>query len=137
MITYFIAYIIAAFTFLVIDALWLGIIAKDFYFSQLGHLMRERPNFAIAAGFYLIYVVGLVFFAIKPALESGEWKTALIHGALFGFFCYATYDLTNMATLKDWPKLMSGVDIVWGVVLSATTSVITFFTIVIFFKDKL
>lgn len=123
LIPYFLTLVI----FLVIDALWLGVIAKNFYMGQLGHLMLDEPKLGIAFAFYCVYVVGIVIFAVHPALQNGQWTHALIYGALFGFFCYATYDLTNMATLKDWPTKMSLVDMIWGPVLTGGSAVLGFF----------
>lgn len=124
---YIIAYICTAVIFLTIDFVWLGFVAKDLYFNQLGHLMLDKVNFPIAAGFYLMYAIGIVIFAVAPALNNGQWTTALIYGALFGFFAYATYDFTNMATLKDWPVLISIIDIAWGTVLTGTSATLGFF----------
>jgi len=124
---YIIAYLFTAAVFLAIDFVWLGFVAKGFYFDQLGHLMRENVNFVVAACFYLVYAIGIVFFAVAPALENGEWSTAALHGALFGFFAYATYDITNISTLKDWPIAMSLVDMAWGTVLTGTAATAGFF----------
>jgi len=116
------AYIFTAFTFLAIDAVWLGVVATDFFKSNIGHLMADAVNFPVAGGFYLLYAAGIVYFAIKPALAAQSAKTALINGALFGFFCYGTYDMTNLATLKDWPIIVAIVDISWGTVLTAVSA---------------
>lgn len=121
------AYIFTAIIFLAIDFVWLGIVAKDFYFNSLDGLLKEKPNMVIAAVFYLMYAVGIVIFAVQPALSNGQWQTALIYGALFGFFCYATYDFTNLATIKDWPVKVSVVDIVWGVFITGTSAVSGYF----------
>ncbi len=117
------AYIATAAVFLLLDLLWLGEIAKSFYQSRLGDLLLERPNLTFAVLFYLTYVIGIIIFAVDPALKSGSWQTALIYGALFGFFAYATYDMTNLATLKSWPLDMSVVDIAWGTFLTGTSAV--------------
>lgn len=119
---YVIAYIVAIVVFCVIDTLWIGTFAQDFYNEQIGHL-RGKVNWGAAIVFYLMYIAGIVIIAVHPALISGSVKTAVIYGALFGFFCYATYDLTNYATLKGWPLKMVIVDIIWGVFL--TTSIAT------------
>lgn len=124
---YLIAYLGTAVVFLLIDFLWLGFVAKDFYFGQLNHLMLDKINIPVALGFYLLYAVGIVVFAVSPALENGQWITSLMYGALFGFFAYATYDLTNMATLKDWPVLMSVVDVAWGAFITGTSATAGFF----------
>lgn len=124
--TYLIAYLTTAVTFLAIDAIWLGVVATSFYKSELGHLMADKVNFSAAAGFYLVYCIGIVIFAVAPALTSGSWTTALLYGALFGFFCYATYDMTNLATLRDWPIRMSIIDIAWGTVLTGFAATVGF-----------
>lgn len=111
--------------FFLIDMLWLGLIARNFYQSQLGHLMGN-VNWTAAIIFYLIFLVGLTFFAIYPSVTSGTVVTALMLGALFGFFTYATYDLTNLATLRDWPLPVVIVDIIWGTVLGASVAAATY-----------
>lgn len=125
--TFFVLYAISVPIFFLIDLIWLGVIARPFYQSQLASLLGP-VNWVAAISFYLIFLLGLTFFAILPAAEAGQWQIALLYGALFGFFTYATYDLTNLATLKDWPLLVVVVDIIWGVVLGAAVSMITFFT---------
>ena len=112
--------------FFAIDMTWLGLVAKGFYKSQIGFLMKTDINWTAALVFYALFVVGLVLFVIAPAVERGSWTHALLFGALFGFFAYATYDLTNLATLKDWPLLVSIVDMAWGAALGALVSVITY-----------
>ena len=113
--------------FFAIDMLWLGVVAKGFYRTQIGTLLKADVNWAAAIIFYLIFIAGLVVFVIAPAMEKGSWMHALLLGALFGFVCYATYDLTNLAVAKDWPLLITIVDLVWGVVLAASVSTVTFF----------
>ncbi len=120
------AYIFTAAAFFAIDFLWLGTIAKKFYFSRMSHLLAGKVNYPAAAGFYAVYVIGLIIFAVSPALHDGAWQTAALYGALFGFFCYATYDMTNQATLKDWPVAVTVVDILWGTVLSGCAATIGF-----------
>lgn len=122
--TYILAYITATIIFLAIDALWLGVIAKDFYYKSLSFIMLERVNFGIAALFYLFYTIGIVVFAVKPALEADNIWHALGYGALFGFLAYGTYDFTNLATLKDWPLKISLVDIVWGTTITGVTALL-------------
>lgn len=123
MIQYLVAYATTAVVFLVIDLLWLSQIAKSFYASRLGDLLLEQPNVGIAVGFYLMYVLGILIFVVIPALKSGEMQTALIYGCLFGFFAYATYDLTNLATLKGWPVMVAVVDIAWGTAVTGVSAV--------------
>ncbi len=120
-------YAIALPIFFAIDMMWLGVVAKNFYRSQIGTLMKSDPNWIAAIIFYLIFIVGLVVFVITPAVEKGSWTHALLFGALFGFVCYATYDLTNLAVAKDWPLLVTIVDLAWGAVLAASVSTATYF----------
>lgn len=122
--TFITLYLISVPIFFLVDMLWLGVIARDFYQNRLGHLLGE-VNWLAAVIFYLVFLVGLTIFAIYPAATSGQVVTALIWGALFGFFTYATYDLTNFATLKDWPLSVVLVDIAWGTFLGATVAGIT------------
>ena len=112
--------------FFAIDMLWLGLVAKNFYRAQIGSLLKTDVNWWAAILFYLVFIAGIVFFVLAPALEKASWRHALFAGAAFGFITYATYDLTNLATMKDWPVLVTVVDLVWGTVLSASVSVISF-----------
>lgn len=122
---FFTLYAIAVPIFLAFDALWLGLIARGFYQNQIGYLLGP-VNWVAAIIFYLIFVAGLVFFAMLPALESDSFATAMLLGAIFGGIAYATYDLTNLATIKDWPLFLSIVDIAWGTALGALVSGLTF-----------
>lgn len=126
---FLIAYLATAFVFLVIDYFWLGFVMKDYFQSQLGHLMADEVNLTVAALFYLFYAAGVVFLCVNPALDSGEWTKALINGAILGFLAYGTYDITNMATLKDWPVMMSVIDISWGTGLTAISAVAGYFAV--------
>lgn len=119
-------YLLSLIVFLAVDMLWLGVVAKDFYRNNLGHLLRPDVNWAAALIFYLLYVAGTLIFATMPALEKQSLRQAVLQGALFGFFAYATYDLTNLATLKDWPLNVVLVDILWGAVLTATVAAASF-----------
>jgi uncharacterized membrane protein len=110
--------------FAIVDTLWLGVVARDYYREALGSLLAPRFNLWAAIAFYVVYCLGIVIFAVLPALRGENLATALLHGALFGFFCYATYDLTNMATLRDWPIGMSFVDMAWGTLLTAGTALV-------------
>ena len=105
--------------FLIIDLVWLSMIAKPFYQRSIGHLMADNFRMGAAFLFYFFYVIGIVYFCVSGA---DGWQAAAVNGALFGFFCYATYDMTNYATLRDWPLGMVVVDIAWGTILSATTA---------------
>lgn len=120
---YVIAYLTTAVVFLALDFVWLSKVATKFYFDRLGHLLMEKPNLAAAALFYAVYVVGLVIFAVGPAVSSGRMSTALVYGVLFGFFTYATYDMTNYATLRGWPVAVVVLDIAWGMVISGVSAV--------------
>lgn len=117
------AYFGALLVFAVIDFIWLAIIAKTYYRDGIGHLMATRINMPAAVVFYFVSVLGLTIFAILPALgPGGSWLAAARTGMLFGLFCYATYDLTNLATLKNWPLTLSLVDMAWGATLSGITA---------------
>lgn len=120
-------YAIALPVFFAIDMVWLGLVAKNFYREQIGALMKSDVNWVAAIIFYLIFIAGLVVFVISPAMEKGSWMHALLFGALFGLVCYATYDLTNLAVTKDWPLLVTIVDLAWGAVLAASVSTATYF----------
>ena len=125
-------YLISVPIFFAIDMVWLGLVASNFYKEKLGYIMGDI-NWPAAIIFYLVFLVGLVIFAIYPAVVKEEWQYALIYGALFGFFTYATYDLTNLATLRDWPLSITLVDMVWGTVLGMSVSVVTYLLYVRFF----
>ena len=101
-------------------------VAKNFYAQQIGLLMKTEINWSAAIIFYLLFVVGLVVFVIAPALEKNSWSHALIYGALFGLVAYATYDLTNLATMKNWPVLITIVDLAWGMTVAASVSIVTY-----------
>lgn len=115
-------YLLTIPVFFAIDMVWLGLVARNFYRRHLGPLLRPEVNWAAAITFYLLYILGILVFAALPALERNSPAHAVLFGGLFGFFAYATYDLTNLATLKDWPVRVVIVDILWGVVLTATVS---------------
>jgi uncharacterized membrane protein len=119
---YLTAYGIAIVIFLVLDAIWLGIVARSFYVTRMGDLLLDQPRWGFAVAFYLIYVVGLIYFAVSTGMASGSVGTAALNGALFGFFCYLTYDATNLAVLRGYDVVVAGVDVVWGTVLSATVA---------------
>ena len=111
---YVIAYVSTAFVFLAADFIWLGFIARSFYRDNLEGLLLEKPLMDVAGLFYGLYVVGIVIFGVMAGLRDDSWRSAAIYGALFGLFAYATYDLTNLATLKNWPMIVSVVDMAWG-----------------------
>lgn len=112
--------------FFIIDLLWLGVIAKGFYRQHLAFILSPEVNWTAAITFYLIYIVGILFFAVIPAVERDSIFRAVVWGGLFGFFTYATYELTNMALIKDWPWQVVVVDILWGIVLCASVASISF-----------
>lgn len=111
-------YLLTLPVYLLVDGLWLTIIAKSFYAKHLGYLMTPKPNWFAAGLFYLGYVVGVIIFAVSPAIQENSLTKALVLGGLFGMFCYATYDLTNLATIKDWPWFIAVIDILWGTLVS-------------------
>lgn len=113
--------------FFALDMVWLGVISKKFYAAQLGFLMKPNINWVAAISFYLLFIAGLIVFVISPALGKHSWMHAALLGALFGLVTYATYDLTNLATMKDWPLLVTFVDLAWGAVLSASVATISYF----------
>lgn len=124
---YVIAYGGTAAVLAVLDAVWLTFAGRLLYRPAIGSLMMESGfRLAPAIVFYVLYVLGVVIFAVSPALKSGQWTTAVLMGGLFGFFCYATYDLTNMATLKVWPLKVTLIDLAWGVFLTATAATVGF-----------
>ena len=120
-----IAFAVLAIAFLVIDSVWLGVIAVDFYKATIGHLLAPKPNFVAAAFFYVIYLAGVVHFVILPAVEKESVLNATRQGALFGLVAYATYDLTNMATMRDWPLSVTLADLAWGAFITAASSTIS------------
>lgn len=112
-------YLATALVFFTLDFVWLSTVTSRFYRPMLGGLLLEKPNFAVAGLFYLVYVVGVVVFAVIPAFNAGSWTTALLQGALLGLIAYGTYDFTNLATIKGWPAIVAIVDLAWGTVVTA------------------
>lgn len=119
-------YAIALPVFFAIDMVWLGLVAKNFYAKQIGYLTRPDINWVAAIIFYLLFIVGLVVFVVAPNMQKASVVRVMLSGALFGLVCYATYDLTNLATVKNWPLVVTVVDLCWGAVLSAAVSSITY-----------
>ena len=113
--------------FFIIDLIWLGVVAKGFYQKNLKYILSPNVNWTAAIIFYLIYIAGILIFAVLPAVAKDSLRYAAVWGALFGFFTYATYDLTNLALLKDWPLNIVFVDILWGVVLCSAVATISFY----------
>jgi uncharacterized membrane protein len=124
-----VSYLVTLATFVAVDMAWLGTMASRFYKPMLGDIAIAGVNLPPAVVFYTVYPVGLMIFAIEPALRAGSWLNAPIYGALFGFFTYATYDLSNQATLRNWTFALTAVDVAWGTFLGALTSAVTFWVI--------
>lgn len=124
-----ISYALTFAVFLLIDMAWLGFIAKGLYKKYLGGFLSDQVNWTAAIVFYLLFVVGVFIFAIMPSVEKGSVVSAIVLGALFGFFTYATYDLTNLATLKNWPLNIVFIDILWGSVLTGIVSTAGFYIV--------
>jgi uncharacterized membrane protein len=121
--TLFIGYCAALASLAVLDALWLGVVSREFYKARLGQFLLDPPNWPVVILFYLVHAVGIVVFAMPLA---SSWPSAALYGALFGFVVYAAYDLTNLATLRGWPMAVSLVDLAWGAVVTATACVAAF-----------
>jgi len=116
------AYAAAAVVFCALDAVWLGWVASGWYRDQFGSLLLDPPRWSAAIAFYAVFLVGLVLFGVLPAMKSGTWTDALRWGALYGFFTYWTYDLTNLATLRGFPAGVVVADVAWGVVLNTVAA---------------
>ncbi len=132
--TYALAYLATAIVFLGLDFIWLSVMGGVLYRPALGDSVLEKFNLIPALFFYAIYVAGIVVFAVSPAMDSGRWTTALIYGGLLGFFCYATYDLTNQATLKQWSTLLTVVDMAWGTLVTAVAATLASLVVNAFVK---
>lgn len=117
---------VALVIFFAIDILWLGLIAKKMYSKHLGFIMSPSVKWIPAIIFYVLFVIGITFFVISPAIDKQSWSYALLAGMFFGFITYATYDLTNLATLKDWPLVITIIDLAWGSFLGGAVSILTF-----------
>ena len=116
------AYLACLLVIIVLDVIWIGFVAKPLYQRGIGHLMAPEPRLAVAMVFYLIFAFGLMYFAVLPNLGAEQLTATLISAALFGLVCYATYDLTNLATLKNWPLSLALIDMAWGVVVSTSAA---------------
>ena len=123
------SYVLTFVVFFIIDMAWLGFIAKDMYKRYLGDFLSDQVNWTAAIVFYLLFIVGVFIFAILPSVEKDSLTSAISLGALFGFFTYATYDLTNLATIKGWSTTLVFIDIVWGSVLTAIVSTAGFYIV--------
>lgn len=127
-------YIVTLVVFLAIDMVWLLVISKKLYAEKLGYLLAESPNLIAAFIFYFLFAAGVLFFVIQPALTAGSLQYAIFAGLFFGLVTYATYDLTNMATIRDWPAIITVIDLIWGSFLTASTSSISYLIIMKFLK---
>lgn len=134
MLSFLKSYSVTFIVFIIIELLWLIVLAKDLYEKELGYIMKAKPNLIPAAIFGLIFVGGLVFFVVDPAIEQNNWTYALIAGIFYGLITYATYTLTNLANLEDWPLKVSLIDLLWGMVLGGSASTISFFILNRFIK---
>ena len=123
------SYLLTMLVFFAIDMVWLGFIAKNLYRKYLGGFLSDTINWKAAIIFYLIFIIGIFIFAIMPAIEKNSMAKAIIYGAMFGFFTYATYDLTNLATLKNWPLQIVFIDMAWGALLTALVSAAGFYIV--------
>ncbi len=119
-------YLAAVVAFLAIDMVWLVVVARSFYRKHLGYLLADQPNWWAAGIFYLLFLAGLVVFAVMPGLQAGSLRRAVLLGGFFGLVTYATYDLTNHATVKGWPWIVTVVDMTWGTVLAASVSAVAY-----------
>ena len=115
-------YLAVAMVLIALDMLWLGVVARSMYQQAIGHLMAAQPRVWAAALFYAVFAAGLMVFAVVPQAQDAAWARTLLSGALFGFFAYATYDLSNLATLRNWPIGLTLVDMAWGTALSAVSA---------------
>lgn len=129
MVKYLAAYGVTAIVFLGLDFLWLSRVALDIYRREIGTLLLDKPNLGIASVFYLLFVVGIVILAVAPALNGGNWTTALINGAVLGLVAYGTYDITNLSTLKGWSVSLTAIDMAWGTALTAVSATIGYWVV--------
>ncbi len=127
MLRYVKLYLITLVAFFAIDLVWLVLVAQRFYSAQIGFLMAPQPNWPVAILFYLLFIFGILFFVVVPGLKEKTFGPTLIRAALFGLITYATYDLTNLATLKDWPAIVTVVDLIWGTTISVGVSAVSLF----------
>lgn len=120
-------YALTIIVFFAIDIFWIGFVANQMYWDNIGHLRSPNTNWVAAILFYTVFIAGIIYFAVRPALIDGNWQTALLNGALLGFLTYCTYDLTNQATLKNWPWKVTIADIIWGILLCGSVATLSFF----------
>jgi uncharacterized membrane protein len=122
----FVSYLAALVALAILDGLWLGVVSREFYKARLGQFLLDEPLWSVAVLFYLIHAAGIAVFAVPPAMAAGTWISAVLYGALFGFCVYAAYDITNLATLRGWPMAVSLVDLAWGAVATAASTLTAF-----------
>ncbi|MBX9946090.1 MAG: DUF2177 family protein [Reyranella sp.] len=127
--TLLVSYLAALAILAVLDALWLGVVSREFYKARLGQLLLDEPLWSVAILFYLIHAAGIAVFAVPPALAANSWPAGLLYGAFFGLCVYAAYDVTNLATLRGWSMTLSLVDLAWGTVVTAAASVGAYFVV--------
>lgn len=126
MVDFIVLYVVTLVVFFAVDIVWLGVIAKKLYRQEIGHLLKDDVNWVAALVFYLLFIAGLVIFVLQPAIDQSSLLHAIIYGGLFGLMTYATYDLTNLATLKNWPLKITLIDLAWGTSLGLLTSTIAY-----------
>jgi uncharacterized membrane protein len=119
-------YLIALPIFLFVDVIWLGLVAKNFYHQKIGSLMKNNANAFAALVFYTVFTFGILMFVVMPGLEKSIGYQVILNGALFGLVAYSAYDFSNLATLKDWPFVVTLVDLLWGILLTSLVSVLTY-----------
>ena len=124
-----VGYLVALGALAILDALWLGVVSREFYKARLGQLLLDRPLWSVAILFYLIHAAGIAVFALPPAMAAGTWIAAVLYGALFGFCVYAAYDITNLATLRGWSMTLSLVDLAWGAVVTSAATLAAFLVV--------
>ncbi len=124
MVSYVVAYLGGLVFFLVVDVVWIKFVMKPIFDAHVAELMAEQVRLSVAAGFYLLYVAGAVYFAVAPGLRGGGWGVVALNGAILGFLAYGTYEATNMATLRGWSWTMVTIDVAWGTVLTAMTALV-------------
>lgn len=124
-----VGYLVALGTLAVLDAVWLGVVSREFYKARMGQLLLDQPLWSVAILFYLVHAAGIAVFAVPPAIAAGTWLAAVLYGALFGFCVYAAYDLTNLATLRGWSMALSLVDLAWGAVVTAAATLAAFLVV--------
>jgi len=125
----FVSYLAALVALAILDALWLGLVSREFYKARLGQLLLDRPLWSVAILFYLIHAAGIAVFAVPPAVAAGTWIAAVLYGALFGLCVYAAYDITNLATLRGWPMAVSLVDLAWGAAATGASTLAAFLAV--------